>query len=116
MKTKYGWVTINGPRLNHDVIIARDKSVIKRSKKKSKKFKTVYGHTPLSDQELLLPGASRNPEVVYIGTGHTGDLPVTTEAKVILNEYETIIRPTPEILELIEEENRPYVAILHVSC
>jgi hypothetical protein len=115
MKTKYGWVEINGVRYDHDVIVLRDRSVIKRSKKKSKKLKNIYGHTPLSDHELEFLEAEE-PEVVFIGTGQYGDLPVTKEAQAILKGFETIIRPTPEILDLLEEENRPYVAFIHVTC
>ena len=100
---------------DHDVIVLLDRSVIKRSKKKSKKLKNIYGHTPLSEHEVEFLEAEE-PEVVYIGTGQYGNLPVTKEAHAILNGFETVIRPTPEILELLEGENRPYVAFLHVTC
>ncbi|MFY9981714.1 MAG: hypothetical protein WAK75_03995 [Methanoregula sp.] len=50
------------------------------------------------------------------GTGRYGDLPVTDKAKEILAKYETVIQPTPEVLELMEKVYRPYVAILHTTC
>jgi hypothetical protein len=115
MKTKYGWIEIDGVRYEHDVIILRDRSVVKRSKKKSRKLKNTYGHTPLSAKEIEFVEAEE-PEVVYIGTGQSGDLPITDGAKAILNGFETVIRPTSELLELLEEENRPYVAFIHVTC
>jgi hypothetical protein len=115
MKTKYGWIEIDGIRYDHDGIILRDRSVIKRSKKKSKKLKNTYGHTPLSAKEIEFLEAEE-PDVVYIGTGQYGDLPISAEAKAILKGFETIIRPTSELLELLEEENRPYVAFIHVTC
>jgi hypothetical protein len=115
MKTKFGWVEIGNIRYDHDVIVHKDKSVEKRSKKKSKKLKNLYGHTPLADHELAFLKKEK-PEVVYIGTGQYGDLPVTEEAKKILAKYETVIQPTPEVLELMEKEHRPYVALLHVTC
>jgi hypothetical protein len=115
MKTKFGWVEIDNIRYDHDVIVHQDKSVEKRSKKKSKKFKDLYGHTPLADHELAFLKKEK-PAVVYIGTGQYGDLPVTEEAKEILAKYETIIQPTPGVLEFMEKEHRPYVAILHVTC
>jgi hypothetical protein len=108
-------VEINEVRYDHDIIIHQDGTVTKRSKKKSKKLKNSYGHTPLADQELEFL-EKENPEVIFIGTGQFGDLPITPETHLILKHYETIIRPTPEILELLEEEKRPAVAILHVSC
>jgi len=115
MKTKFGWVEIDRIRYDHDVIVHADKTVTKRSKKKSKKMKQQYGHTPLADHELELLEREK-PLVVYIGTGQYGDLPITTEAHEILKEYVTIIRPTPDIMQDLEEEARPFVAILHVSC
>jgi hypothetical protein len=115
MKTKYGWIEIDGVRYEHDVIILRDRSVVKRSKKKSRKLKNTYGHTPLSAKEIEFVEAEE-PEVVYIGTGQYGDLPITDGAKAILKGFETVIRPTSELLELLEEENRPYVAFIHVTC
>ena len=115
MKTRYGWVEIDSVRYDHDVIIHADRTVTKRSKKESKKFKKAYGHTPLTDQELKFLEAEE-PGVVYIGTGQYGDLPVTAEARQVLERYETVIRPTPEVLEIFAEEHRPSVAILHVSC
>nr|WP_321353270.1 hypothetical protein [uncultured Methanoregula sp.] len=115
MKTRYGWVEIDDSRYDHDVIVHLDRSVMKRSKKVSKKFKKNYGHTPLTDHELAFLEKEK-PEVVFIGTGQYGDLPITVDAHRILMQYESIIRPTPEILDLFAAESRPSVAILHVTC
>lgn len=115
MKSKFGWIEIDQVRHEHDIIIHTDGSVTKRSKKKSKDLKTTYGHTPLSDKELDFL-KNENPEIVYIATGQFGDLPITPAAKKILDQYETIIRPTPDILEMLEKEHRSLVAIIHVTC
>jgi len=97
------------------VIMHTDRSVIRRSKKKSKKFKRQFGHTPLSDHDLRF--LDHDPaEIVYVGTGQYGDLPITTGAHSILSKITTIIRPTPDILSLLEDETRPFAAIIHVSC
>ena len=115
MKTRYGWVEIDHIRYDHDVIIHSDRSVTKRSKKKSKKLKDKFGHTPLADHELAFLDIEK-PEVVFIGTGQYGELPITPDAQKVLGNYESIIRPTPEILEQFNDEPRASVAILHVSC
>ena len=115
MKSEFGWIEIDQVRYEHDVIIHRDGSVTKRSKKRSKELKNTYGHTPLSDHELEVLGKEK-PKIVYIGTGQYGDLPITPEAKKELDQFETIIRPTPEILDMLKKERRPYVAIIHVTC
>jgi hypothetical protein len=115
MKSEFGWIEIDKVRYDHDVIIHHDGSVTKRSKKKSKELKSTYGHTPLSDYELEVLGKEK-PGIVYIGTGQYGDLPITPEAETVLSHYKTVIRPTPEILDMLKKERRPYVAIIHVTC
>ena len=115
MKSEFGWIEINQVRYDHDVIIHRDGSVTKRSKKKSKEMKSTYGHTPLSNHELEVLGKEK-PKIVYIGTGQYGDLPITPEAKTVLSRFETVIRPTPEILDMLKKERRSFVAIIHVTC
>ena len=82
MKSEFGWIEIDKVRYDHDVIIHRDGSVTKRSKKRSKELKGTYGHTPLSDHELEVLKKEK-PEIVYIGTGQYGDLPITPEAKMV---------------------------------
>ena len=115
MKTRNGWVEIDRIRYDYDVIIHTDRRVTKRSKKEAKKFKKKYGHTPLIAEELDVI-VQENPELVYIGTGQYGDLPVAPDAREILKNYYPVIRPTPEILDLIADETRPFVAVLHVNC
>jgi len=115
MKSEFGWIEIDQVRYEHDVIIHRDGSVTKRSKKKSKELKSTYGHTPLSNQELEVLKKEK-PEIVYIGTGQYGDLPITPEAERELRRFETVIRPTPEILDMLKKERRSFIAIIHVTC
>ena len=115
MNSEFGWIEINRIRYEHDVIIHTDGSVTKRSKKKSKDLKSTYGHTPLSEYELELL-KTEHPEIIYIGTGQYGDLPLTPGAETVLTRFETIIRPTPEILGMLENETRSFVAVIHVTC
>jgi len=116
METGFGWVELRDTRYDHDVVVHTDRSVEKRSKKKSKELKGQYGgHTPLADHELKFLKKER-PEVVFIGTGQYGDLPITDEANKILARYEAVILPTPAALAAMAGEERPYAAILHVTC
>ncbi len=115
MKSEFGWIEIDKVQYDHDVVIHHDGSVTKRSKKRSKELKSAYGHTPLSDHELEVIKKEK-PEIVYIGTGQYGDLPITPEAKMVLSQVETVILPTPEILDILKKERRSFVAIIHVTC
>ena len=115
MRTCYGWIEIDGVRYDHDVIVHRDKTIEKRSKKKSRKYRSFFKHTPLTDNELAFLEKEK-PDIVYIGTGQFDDLPITSEALQILAKFGAIIRPTPEIMNFLSDEYRSYSAILHVKC
>jgi hypothetical protein len=115
MRTAFGWIEIDGIRYEHDIIVHRDQSVEKRSKKKSRKYRGFFSHTPLAEPELAFLEKEK-PEIVYIGTGQFDDLPITLEALRILAKFGAVIRPTPEIMEILAKEYRSYSAILHVKC
>jgi hypothetical protein len=115
MKTRLGWVEIDHVRYDHDIIIHKDQRITRRSKKRSRKLKKEYGHTPLSEHDLAFL-KKEVPEIVFIGTGQFGDMPITREAHRILSGYDTCVSPTPDILDRIADESRPFVAVLHVSC
>ena len=115
MKTAFGWVEIGGTRYDHDVVIHTDGSVSKRKKKLSKPYAGEFGHTPLSAEELAFLEKER-PAVVYIGTGQYGDLPLTPDAVDLLAKYAPVVRPTPDLLDLMEKEKNKYAAVLHVTC
>jgi hypothetical protein len=115
MKTGFGWIEIERVQYDHDIVIHNDRTITKRKKKLSKDQKGQYGHTPLSVAELGFL-ADEHPDVVFIGTGQYGDLPVTPDAAEVLRNYAMVMMPTPEILPRIESEQRKFVAILHVTC
>jgi hypothetical protein len=115
MKTGFGWVEVGGERYDHDIVIHADGSVSKRKKRLSKAMKGDYGHTPLSEAELSFL-ADEQPDVVYVGTGQYGDLPLTPGAREMLRGVAAVVLPTAEILARLEGEKRPCVAILHVTC
>lgn len=115
MKTGFGWIEFDGERYDYDIVIHGDRSVTKRKKKLSKKRKEEFGHTPLSGEELAEILRER-PDVMYIGTGQYGDLPLTKEAVTLLAPFALIIKPTPDILPLLEAEQRTFAAVLHVTC
>ena len=113
--TGFGEVKLLGKKYDYDVIVHVDGSVSKRKKKKSKDLKPQYGHTPLSERELDFL-ADEKPEVVYVGLGYDGDLPVTEEANKILGSYPAFVAKTPEVIAKLSKEERDYVAVIHVTC
>ena len=115
IKSEFGWIKVNGEKYEKDIVIHSDGSITKREKKKSKDLKPNYGHTPLSIRELeFLP--QEKFDIIYIGTGHEASLPITPEAQEILEKYESVILPTPEVIKKIVSQRGRFVAIIHVTC
>jgi hypothetical protein len=115
MKTGFGWIKIGNTTYEQDVVIHTDGKVTKRLKKKSRELKERYGHTPLTENELDIL-REEDPDVVYIGIGQYGSLPITPEAKELLSNYHTIILPTPDLVLKIGQDENKYIAIIHVTC
>jgi hypothetical protein len=115
MRTGFGFIEIQGVTYTHDIVIHTDGTISRREKKKSKDLKTEYGHTPLSGAELDFLRREK-PEVVYIGTGQYGSLPLTKDALAILEHYVMIVLPTPGIIAALPGEKRRHIAILHLTC
>lgn len=119
--SSFGSITINNTNYSDDVILYSEGTVKMRDKSLSNSMKGEYGgHTPLSKAELIeylgVPGDYRKKPVVFIGTGQNGKLPLTPDAKLFLQNFTTVIKPTPEVLILIQKELRKYIAIIHTTC
>ncbi len=115
MEAEFGWVKVDGVVYEKDIVIHSNGKITKREKKKSKDLKSIYGHTPLSERELDFLSKEKF-EVLYIGIGHEAALPITPEAHKILDKYNAIILPTPKVICEIEQEQKKFVAIIHVTC
>jgi hypothetical protein len=120
---QHGWLMVNGIRYEHDIIIHADGSVTERNcgcspalrEKMNTTYLKDYFHAPLAEWELDFLDEER-PEIVIIGAGFKGMLPITPRAKEILARYEHKVVPTQRAIELLAGENRRFVAILHSTC
>ncbi len=108
----FGSIQIDGSTYEHDVVIDHGE-VSKRDKKPSKKFRAVFGHTPVSIEEQIPWNCRR----LVIGTG-TGALPVMDEVKheAQRRKIELVIVSTPRAIELLKRQSPDTNAILHVTC
>ena len=111
-KFSFGAIRIDGTTYNHDVVIDGGQ-VRKRKKKRSKKFRDAFGHTPLSLKEDI-PWKCRR---LVIGTG-TGALPVMDKVKgeAKRRKIKLVILPTEEAIHELKKEAAATNAILHVTC
>jgi hypothetical protein len=108
-----GSLTIDGERYTKDVVLDRGK-LRRRKKKRSRKFRKQFGHTPVSLREAIPWECKR----LIIGTGMNGQLPVMDEVKAEAEKcgLELVVCPTPEALGLLKENPADTNAILHVTC
>jgi len=119
--TSFGSITIDDVEYDHDVVICRD-TVIRRAKKLSTRYRSLYNHTPLSREEIeYYMSICRDVEVLIIGTGHHGALPIMKDAKEYLESLgiDIVIAETPRAIEVfndISKSIKNILAILHVTC
>lgn len=111
----FGYAVIDGRRYEKDVIVHPDGSVTERPTHLSLDLRDDYFHTPLSERELGFIEEDR-PEVVIVGAGYKLMMLLTPRAKAILSRYDLIVTSTQRALELMGEERRRFVAILHLTC
>ena len=107
----FGSITIDGETYLKDLII--DNGLVKKRKKaESKKYRDMFGHTPLSQDENIPWNCKR----LIVGTGHNLSLPVMDEVyKIAIHKHvELVIMSTPEAIKHINDPNTNL--ILHLTC
>jgi hypothetical protein len=112
-KFHFGSIRIDDVTYGRDVVIDRGR-ILKRKKKRSRKFRAEFGHTPVSVEERI-PWKCRR---LVIGTGRYGSLPVMDEVKheAHRRSVDLLILTTDEALEALSEKPEHTNAILHVTC
>ena len=111
----FGWVAIDGKRYDRDAIVHADGRITPRPTELSLPYRDDYFHTPLSEEELGFI-EEEAPEVVIVGAGYKNMMLLTPRAKDILGRYELKVVSTQRAIELMGEEKRRFVAILHLTC
>lgn len=114
----FGWFVANGRRYENDHLVTVDGKIMPRPKHLSKK----YGgwHTALGPEEVerALVG---NPEILIVGCGHWGVLPIRAEARALIAargvtlETRRVRAALTRYTELGRAGKR-VAAIFHVTC
>jgi len=109
----FGSLRVDGETYDYDLVIDRGK-LRKRRKTASKRFKSDFGHTPLSIEEDIPWKCQR----LVIGTGAYGRLPVMDKVKreAKRRKVELVELPTAEAIQLLNNESQDTNAILHLTC
>ena len=72
--------------------------------------------TLLSQIGSLHFSIKKSPILSILEPDNSENLPITSEALLVLAKFKSIIRPTPEIMNFFSSEYRSFAAILHVKC
>jgi hypothetical protein len=113
--TEFGYITVAGRRIDHDVVIRLSGEVAKRKKKLSK---AVYGtsHTvSLAEAEHVY---EKGAERLIVGTGQNGMVRLSGEAADFLaaRQVEVSLAPTPEAIAQWNLAKGPMLGLFHVTC
>jgi hypothetical protein len=110
---EFGSIQIDGVTYDHDVVIDGG-SIRRRKKKPSKRFRSSYGHTPLSAAEDIPWNCRR----LVVGTGTYGALPImeNIQREAHTRHVELVIAPTAQAIEELVRDSEGTNAILHVTC
>lgn len=108
----FGKLRVDGDEYDHDLVIDRGE-VRKRDKRPSKKYRSLYGHTPLSLDEKIPWKCKR----LVVGTGG-GALPIMDDVRreAKRRHVELIALSTEKALELLSQRPARTNAVLHLTC
>ena len=107
----FGTINIDGKDYFKDIVIHKGK-IQKRKKKESKKFRSQFGHTPVSNSENIPWDCKK----LIIGRGHSSALPVMKEVekKAKKKGVKLVLTSTPDAIVYINEKDTSL--ILHLTC
>ncbi len=114
-RARFGEVTIGRETYDRDVVISVAGRVKKRKKSLAKK---LYGSSHTVGPAELERVCRGGPEVVFVATGHSGQLQVNDEAKRYLADrsIECCAVPTPEAAKAYNRSDQRKAALIHVTC
>jgi len=113
--TSFGSITIQGERLDHDVIIRLDGSVKKRKKELSKHVYGTSHRISLAEARYVFEDGAR---LLIIGTGQYGLVHLDDEARRFFDEQSCRVRllPTPEAIRAWNKAEGKVIGLFHVTC
>jgi len=112
---RFGEVTIGGQTYDRDVYINVNAKVKKRKKSLAKE---VYGSSHTVGPQELDRVCRGGPEVLFVGTGHSGQVTLADDADRYFAQrlIECRALPTPEVIDAYNACERRKAALVHVTC
>ena len=114
-ETMFGSITLKGEKANHDIIIRLNGDVIKRKKKLSK---MLYGTSHIVSLDEVKHVYEKSAEKLIVGSGQYNQLQLSLEAIKFLKQNKCALKvlPTPEAVEVWNNEKGSTIGLFHVTC
>jgi hypothetical protein len=109
-----GTITVGKKTYDYDILV-RVNGKVKRRKKKSAKATQDDAHVVgAKELERVCKGG---PEIVFVGTGASGETTLSDEAKRFLSQRSIALeaRPTPEVIDAYNESTLRKAALLRIN-
>ena len=113
--TRFGSITIEGEKIEHDVVIRLNGDVEKRKKKLSK---ALYGTSHVISLDEAKHVYEDGAERLIVGTGQNGLVTLSEEATDYFRRKacRVDLLPTPEALKAWNEAKGAVIGLFHVTC
>jgi hypothetical protein len=113
--TSFGSLTIEGRKIENDVMLTLEGSVQKRKKKLSKK---VYGTSHRISLEEAKYVYEKGAEILIIGAGQYRRVGVSDEAEKYLSEKGCRVKllATPKAIQAWNDAGERAIGLFHVTC
>jgi len=113
--TGFGYITVEGSKIEHDIVIRLSGKTKKRKKKLSK---AIYGtsHTlSLEEAKYIYQGGAKR---LIIGSGQEGRVNLAEDAAEYFKKKKcgVDLQPTPKAIESWNKAKGPVIGLFHVTC
>lgn len=115
VRASFGEVTVGRKTYGRDIYIPVGGKVKKRDRRLAKQ---LYGTTHTVGSRELQKVCKGGPEVLFIGTGHSGKVELTEDARRHLSQrsIKCEILTTSEAVEAYNKSQQRKAALIHVTC
>jgi hypothetical protein len=113
--TGFGYITVEGSRIEHDVLIRLSGKIKKRKKKLSK---AVYGTSHIVSLEEARHVYQKGAERLIIGSGQEGMVRLSEEAVAYFRRKKcrVNVQPTPKAIKYWNKVKGAVIGLFHVTC
>jgi hypothetical protein len=111
----FGYITVEGSKIDHDIIILLSGAIKKRKKKLSK---AIYGTSHIISLEEAKYVYQKGAERLIIGSGHQGMVNLSDKAIDYLEKKKCKIDmyPTPTAIEKWNDAAGRVIGLFHITC